>query len=157
MAPHARGVCANRPILAVGLGVLLAACGTSAQPEVQSAPPLAADSVAARQTGSAAAEIIPSTIVYRIDDSGALVIRLQVQSESSAAETITLRASLYDAAGAIVGDATGGAIAVQPGSVAEVQLNGPGPHGTIASAVFEVSDIPAPTPVVSTPVPTGNL
>ena len=136
---------------------LAAACGSSAtQPEVGTAPPLTAQSVTVRQTGNASAQIVTSTITYQIDDSGGLVIHLNVQSQSAAAQTISARASLYDAKGNLIGDATGGQISVPPGSTASLQLNGPAPTGTIASTVFEVSNVASPTPISTTPIPTTS-
>lgn len=136
---------------------VLAACGTStSQPEVQSSSPLTAQSVTVRQTGNASAQIVTSTITYQVDDSGGLVIHLSVQSQSGSAQTITARASVYDAKGNLIGDATGGQISVAGGSTASLQLNGPAPTGTIASTVFEVSNVASPTPTSTTPVPTGT-
>lgn len=145
-------------IAAVCGGATLAACGTAApQPEVQSAPPLTAPSVTVRQTGNAPAQIVTSTITYQLDDSGGLVIRLSVQSQSASAQTITARASLFDAKGNLIGDATGGVISVAPGSTASLQLNGPAPTGTIAGTVFEVSSVASPTATNTTPVPTSTV
>ena len=109
-----------------------------------------------RQTGDAAAQIVTSTIAYQVDDSGALVVHLNVQSQSASAQTITARASLFDAKGNLVGDATGGQISVAPGVTAALQLNGPAPTGTIAGSVIEVSNVASPTPTSTTPVPTGT-
>lgn len=142
-------------ILVAAAGCTLVACGSTAQPEAQSAAPLTAQSVPARQTGNAPAQLVTSTISYQLDDSGSLVIHLTVQSRAPGAETVTVRASLFDAAGALIGDATGGRTSVPPGSTAGVQLNGPAPHGTIAAATFEVTDLSAATPPASTPIPTG--
>ena len=144
-------------LVAALCGATLAACGTSAsQPEVQSSPPLTAQSVTVRQTGNASAQIVTSTITYQLDDSGGLVIQLSVQSQAASAQTITARASVYDAKGNLIGDATGGQLSVAAGSTAALQLNGPAPTGTIASTVFEVSTVASPTPTSTTPVPTGT-
>lgn len=145
------------PLVAALCGATLVACGTSAsQPEVQSSPPLTAPSVTVRQTGNAAAQIVTSTITYQLDDSGGLVIHLSVQSQSATAQTITARASVYDAKGNLIGDATGGQLSVAAEGTAVLQLNGPAPTGTIASTVFEISNVASPTPTSTTPVPTGT-
>ena len=145
------------PLVAALCGATLAACGTAApQPEVQSSPPLTSPSVTVRQTGNASAQIVNSTITYQLDDSGSLVIHLSAQSQSASAQTITARASLFDAKGNLIGDATGGQFAVAAGSTATLQLNGPAPTGTIASTVFEVSNVASPTPTSTTPLPTGT-
>ncbi|MBV8528012.1 MAG: hypothetical protein JOZ75_06835 [Candidatus Dormibacteraeota bacterium] len=134
----------------------LVACGSSTtQPEVRPAPPLTAQSVTVRQTGNASAQVVDSTITYQLDASGSLVIHLSVQSQSASAQTITARASLYDAKNNLIGDATGGQISVAPGSTAPLQLNGPAPTGTIAGTVFEVSNVASPTPTSTTPIPTA--
>ena len=152
-APH---LFSRGSLVAAVCGATLAACGTSAsQPEVQSSPPLTAQSVTVRQTGNAPAQIITSTITYQLDDSGGLVIHLSVQSQSASAQTITARASVYDIKGNLIGDATGGQISVAAGSTAALQLNGPAPTGTIASTVFEVSSVASPTPTSTTPVSAG--
>lgn len=152
-APH---LFSRGPLVAALCGATLAACGSSAsQPEVQSSPPLTAQSVTVHQTGNASAQIVTSTITYQLDDGGALVIRLSVQSQAASAQTITARASVYDSKGNLIGDATGGQISVAAGSTATLQLNGPAPTGTIASTVFEVSNVASPTPPSTTPVPTG--
>ena len=144
-------------LVAALCGAGIAACGSaSSQPEVQSAPPLTAQSVTVSQTGSAPAQIVTPTITYQLDDSGGLVIHLNVQSQSASAQTITARASLYDAKGTLIGDATGGQLSVAPGGTASLQLNGPAPTGTIARTVFEVSTVASPTPTSTTPVPTGT-
>jgi hypothetical protein len=138
------------PVAAVLCAGAIAACGSAtSQTEVQSSPPLTAQSVTVRQTGNAAAQIVTSTITYQLDASGALVIHLNVQSQANSAQTITARASLYDAKGDVVGDATGGQVAVPAGGTAALQLNGPAPQATIAGTVFEVSSVatpPSPTP-----------
>ena len=145
------------PLVAALCGAALAACGSSAaQPEVQSSPPLTAQSVTVRQTGNADAQIVGSSAGFQLDGSGALVIRLSVHSQAASAQSITVRASLYDARSNLIGDATGGQISVAPGSTAALQLTGPAPNGTIAGAVFEVSNVPSPTPTSTTPIPTGT-
>ena len=141
-------------VLLVAGAALLAGCGSTSQPEVGSSTPLTAASVAATQTGNAQAKLLTSTIAYRVDDSGALVIALSVMSTASAPQTILVRASLFDAKGTLIGDAVGGSTPVAAGATATMQLNGPAASGTIASAVFEVTNTLAPTPGVTTPIPT---
>ena len=154
-APH---LFSRVPFVAALCAATLAACGSaSSQPEVQSRPPLTEQSVAVRQTGNAAAQIVNSTITYQLDDSGGVVIHVSVQSQSASAQTITARASLYDAKSNLIGDATGGQLSVAAGGTASLQLNGPAPTGTIASTVFEISNVASPTPTSTTPVPTGTL
>jgi hypothetical protein len=146
----------RRLLFGVAVAGLAAACGSQTQPEVQSATPLTAQTVTVRQTGNAQAQLLTSTITFQVDDSGSLVIHADVMSQSGSAQTITARASLYDSTGSIIGDATGGQIAVAPGATTSLQLNGPGPHGTIASAVVELTEVPAATPIVNTPIPAGT-
>lgn len=153
--PVTRGV-GRWGLLALPVACLLAACGTAPQAEVASATPLTAQTVTVRQSGNAAAQLVTSTITFQLDGSGSLVIHADAISQAAAAQTITARASLYDASGGLIGDATGGQIAVPAGETASLQLNGPAPHGTIASATVELSSVAAPTQVVSTPVPTGS-
>lgn len=153
--PVTRGVGRWGPLFAVPIVCLTAACGATTQPEVASATPLTAQTVTVKQTGNAAAQLDTSSITFQLDNSGSLVIHADVTSQATAPQTITARASLYDASGRLIGDATGGAIAIQPGATATLQLNGPTPHGTIASGTIELSNVAAPTPIVNTPVPTG--
>jgi hypothetical protein len=136
-------------------GMALAACGSSSVPEVASATPLTTGSVSFSQTGNAAAHVQAGSVTYRLDDSGSLVVTLNVISTSATPQTIAVRASLYNSSGGVVGDATGAQIQVAPGKTAPVQLNGPAPQGTIASAVFELTAVASPTPLKNTPVPGG--
>lgn len=136
-------------------GMALVACGSSSVPEVASATPLTTATVGFSQTGNAAARVQAGTVTYRLDDSGSLVVTLNVISTAAAAETIAVRATLYNSSGAVVGDATGAQIQVVPGKTAPVQLNGPAPQGTIASAVFELTAVASPTPLKNTPAPGG--
>lgn len=140
-------------LLAAGAS-LLTACGSSTQPEIGSATPLTAASVTATQSGNAQAKLVPGTISYRVDASGSLVIKLSVMSTASTPQTILVRASLLDASGTLIGDAIGGTTQVAPGATASMELTGPAPNGTIASAVFEITNESAPTPSVTTPIPT---
>lgn len=151
-----RGVRRWGVLCAAPIAAVMAGCGsTSAQPEVGTATPLTARTVTVKQTGNAAARLDTASITFQRDSSGSLVIQAGVTSQAPAAETITARASLYDSAGALIGDASGGAVSVPPGGTVTLQLNGPAPHGTIVTGTFELSQVAAPTPIVSTPVPTG--
>jgi hypothetical protein len=59
--------------------------------------------------------------------------------------TVTIRGSLDDPSHQLVGDVSGGQINVAPGSTIGVQLSGPTPLGTIASATFEATAQPSPS------------
>ncbi len=124
---------------------LTAACGSTTQlPQAPQKPPLTAASVSVKQTGTAPVTIIPGSIAYKLDDSGSLVILLQVTSRAKTAETIMLRASLFGPNGALVGDASGGEQGVAPGATVGIQLNGPKPNDEIISATFEATSLPLP-------------
>jgi hypothetical protein len=124
---------------------LTSACGSTTQlPEAPATPPLTAAAVAVRLTGTAPVAIVPGSITYKLDDSGSLVINLSVKSNAKRPVTMEMRASLYDAAGTIVGDATGGQVGVAPGATAVLELNGPRPNGEIVSATFEGTSLPLP-------------
>ena len=133
------------------VAVLLAACGSSEQlPEAVSSSPLTSGTPTVKQTGSADATIDPSSVTYKIDNAGILVVKLKLTSASADPQTIAVRGSLYNASGVIIGDVSGGAVMVDPGSTQDVELTGNAPSGTIASATFEVNTQAAPTPT-STP------
>ena len=132
----------------------LAACDSSSQPEVGQASPLTNGTVSATATGSAAVQLQQSTISYKVDNSGSLVIQLSVVSTASSQQSIAARASLYDASGTVIGDAVGGQVAVPPGGTASLELTGPRPNGTINSSVFEFTVVKGPTPIANTAVPT---
>lgn len=137
----------RRLLAACALGAL-AACGQEAPvPQVvHQTPVTAAAGVAVRQTGSAPAVIDQSSVHFSIDASGGVVISTTVRSQAQAKITLMVRASLYDATGALIGDADGGALSVAPGAAVAVRVTGPAPHGTIASATFEVTSVASPTP-----------
>jgi len=141
----------------VGATLLLAAagCGNSTQlPEAPSSGGLTSGKVALSQTGNGAALVDQTTVAFSLDTSGSLVVRFNLISKAVTAQTITVRATLYDSRLSIIGDAQGGQINVPAGATVPVELNGPAPNGTIASALFEVTALSAPTPTVNgTPTP----
>jgi hypothetical protein len=149
--------------LCIAAATLLAACGSSEQlPEAASRSPIVVSDIASHitQTGTAAATIDPSTVTFKVDNAGILVVKFQLTSTASVPQTIAVRASLYDSSGSIIGDstmpgATGGAINVDPGSTQDLQLTGNAPDTTIASVTFEVSAQPSPTPTAS-PTPAAS-
>src|SRR5947209_8293920 len=131
---------------------VVAACGdTTRIPQAAASGALISAPVRVEQTGNAPVQIDTSSATFKIDDSGSLVVSCRLSSNAQAPQTIALRATLYDSSGKIVGDATGGAVNVAPGSSIGVQLTGPAPLGTIASARFEASTQASPTPTSSTP------
>jgi hypothetical protein len=139
--------------------LMLAACGSTQKlPEATSGGALTTSDVDSHinQTGDAPATIDQSSVTFKVDDSGSLVVRLRLMSSASSPATFAVRGSLYDSGGNIIGDATGGEVNVDPGATASIELNGPPPHGTIASATFEVTSISAPTPTPPTPAPTPS-
>jgi hypothetical protein len=133
-----------------GLAALLVACGSETPTVPQAASsPLIAPSVAVKQTGDAPVRIVDGSVSWKIDDAKLVNVTLTVHSSAGTAVTVSARASLYDKDGRLVGDATGGALAVQPNSDAQLKLTGPTPNGTVVSANFEFTTIPTPTPVAS--------
>jgi len=134
----------------------VAGCGSSSQLPEASGSPLTTGTVGFSQTGNADAHIQKSSVTYRIDASGSLVVQLSLASSAAATQTISVRATLYNNLGSIIDDAVGGQVQVTPGGTAQVELTGPPPQGTIASAVFEVSATSAPTPLKNTPIPGGT-
>jgi len=128
------------------------ACGdTTRLPEAPATGALTAPPVRIDQTGNAAARINGSTVTFQLDDSGSLVVHVTVRSTAQNAQTLAIRASLFDSSDNIVGDATGGTVNVGPGVSLPVELTGPAPNGTIASARFELTTQAAPTPTSATP------
>lgn len=128
------------------VGALSAACGsTTTLPETTATPPLATASVSVQQTGTAPVSILPGSVTYKLDDSGSLVVHLEITSHASTSDTITARASLYNGSGTVIGDAiTGGDVSVAPGATVALELNGPPPNGEIVSATFEFTSLPLP-------------
>jgi hypothetical protein len=113
---------------------------------VPSSTPFTADpKPSISQEGSAPVTIDTSSVTFMPDDSGSLVVHVTLTSTSAAPVTVIVRGSLYDTSHAIVGDVTGGQVNVAPGSTTTIQLNGPRPLGTIASATFEATTQPSPT------------
>jgi hypothetical protein len=135
-----RAACAAALLLAA-----LAACGDDTHiPQAASSTPFAATSVAIVQQGDAPVSIDTSSVTFALDGTRSLVAHLSVHSDAAAAVTLVIRGSIYDPTHALVGDLTGGQINVAPGSTVPLELTGPPPLGTIASAVFEATAQPAP-------------
>jgi hypothetical protein len=135
------------PTCAAALAVVsLTACGDTVQvPHPPSATPFSTITVAQiTQEGNAPATIDPSSVTFNPDDTQSLVVRLKVHSTATTPITISVRGSIFDAQHQLIGDVSGGEINVAPGSTVDVELTGPTPLGTIASAVFEVSTQPSP-------------
>ncbi len=136
------------PVLAGALAaVALAACGDTVRlPEAPATGALTSPPVQIRQTGSALAQVDPSSVTFQLDDSGSLVVRLNVRSTAGASQTLALRASLFDSSHRVIGDAVGGQVEVAPGASTAIELTGPAPIGTIAAATIEVNTAASPTP-----------
>ena len=123
----------------------LTACGDDTKlPEAPSSTPFKASTVAILQTGNAPATIDTSSVTFVLDDTRSLVAHLTVRSTANSSVTVTIRGSVYDPQHSLVDDLTGGQVNVTPGSTTAVELTGPTPLGTIASATFEVSASPSP-------------
>jgi hypothetical protein len=124
---------------------LLASCGdTPVVEQATTRPPLQAGHLAVTQTGDAAVIVPPDGVSLRLDDAGLLVVEVRARSTAATPQSIALRATLDDGSGRIVGDATGGAVRIAPGSEITVELSGPTPLGTIAAVIIEVHTVPAP-------------
>lgn len=127
------------------LTIALVACGDDTHiPPGPSATPFTTGSVAVTQDGNADVAIDTSSVTFTLDATRALVARMTVHSKDAKAVTIAIRGSVYDPGHQLVGDLTGGQINVEPGSTVNVQLSGPTPLGTIASATFEATAQPSP-------------
>ena len=137
-----------RGAMACAVALVVVACGDET-PHVQqaAATALTESSVALQQTGNAQVSVVPGSVSYRLDDARLLQVTLTVQSKANPAQTVTVRASFLDKAGQLIGDATGSQLNVAPGSTTQITLSGPTPTGTIATGRFEVTTIPAPTPL----------
>src|ERR1700736_167370 len=97
------------PFLVLMVMMGAAACGDSTVlPQAQGTGALTAASVRIEQSGPAHAQIDASHVTFQIDNSGTLVVNLTLRSTESSPQTMTLVASLYDAGGKIIGNATGG-------------------------------------------------
>jgi hypothetical protein len=132
------------------VAVLLAACGSTEQlPEAVSTSPLTNGTPAVNQTGSPDATIDQSSVTYKIDNAGILVVKLKLTSAAAEPQTIAVRGSLFNASGLIIGDVTGGAVKVDPSSTQDLQLTGNAPSGIIASVTFEVTTQASPTPTAT--------
>lgn len=137
-----------RRALLPAAAVALVACGSDAVTVPQAAPSaLIAASVGVQQTGDAPVKLVANSVSWKVDDAKLVNVTLTVHSSATQAVTVSARASLYDKAGKVVGDATGGTLQVQPGSDVQLHLTGPTPNGTVSSATFEFTTIPAPTPI----------
>jgi hypothetical protein len=137
-----------RRALLPALGLIVVACGDSTPIVPQAAAsPLLAASISVKQTGDAPVKIVAGSLSWQIDDAKLVNVTLTVHSTATTAVTVSGRASLYDKGGKPVGDATGGALNVAPGSDAQLKLSGPTPNGTVTSATFEFTTIPAATPI----------
>ena len=138
-APHRSAIAAAT--MAAASAVLLAACGDTPQvSEAATTPPLTADKVDITLTGDRVVTIVhPSDdVTFRLDNARLLVVHVKVHSTASAAQTVSIRASLLDSTGKLIGDASGGALAVPAGGDVAFDLGGPTPNGTISKATFEV-------------------
>ena len=126
--------------------VLLAACG-SETPTVPQAATSAAigPNVSVKQTGDAQVSIVPGSVGFKIDDAKLINVTLTVHSTAPGPQTVSARASLFDAAGKLVGDATGGVLNAASGADTPVALSGPTPLGTITAATIEFHLVPSPT------------
>jgi hypothetical protein len=127
--------------------LLVVACGETPHVDEAATAALTESTVSLKQTGNAAVSVVPGSVRYRLDDARLLEVTLTAHSAATTAQTVTIRASLFDKSGRNIGDATGGQLDVGPGSDAAVTLSGPQPNGTIAAATFEITTIPAPTPL----------
>jgi hypothetical protein len=130
-------------------GVLLIAgltgCGDDTHlPQAPSATPFTTSPVSILQQGNADVTIDTATVTFMLDNSRSLVAHLTVRSNAATPITVTIRGSLYDPSHQLVGDVSGGQINVASGSTMGVQLTGPTPLGTIASATFEATAQPSP-------------
>jgi hypothetical protein len=106
--------------------------------------------VVVTQRGNAAAVLDPGSVRFHLDNAGLLVVSAAVTSRSVTAETITAHADLYGPQGNLVANAIGSDLRVPPGATRSIELSSPPPTGTIASAVVELSAVPA-SPVTPPP------
>ena len=133
--------------LATGCTVLFCGCGSAAlAPEAGTQQPVAAAHLVLRTSGSPVVDVDASTLTVRADEAGILAVTATAVSRAATRSTVTMTATLHDAAGALVGHATGGAVGVDPGVPVAVTLNGPLPTGVVASVDLVVALQPAPTP-----------
>jgi len=134
---------------AVGLATLLAACGETPTVQEAASSPLTSGKLAITLTGDDVITIADPNrdVTVGLDEARLVVIHVTVRSTTSVPETVTIRASLFDKDGTLVGDATGGALNIQPGATVTFSLSGPTPTGVIDHATFERHA----TPGVATP------
>ena len=122
----------------------LSGCGdATAIPQAGTATPFAVGSVSITQQGNAPVTVDTTSVHFSLDDTRSLVVHLMLTSHATGPVTVSVRASLYGPSHNLVGDAVGGQINVQAGQPTAVQLSGPTPLGTIASAVVEASVQPS--------------
>ena len=132
---------------ALGAAVLLAACGDTASiEEATTSPPLTASSVAITLTGDAGVTIPDPAhdVRFHLDDAHLLDIDLRVHRAATSSAVAAVKATLFDANGLIIGDASGGSTPLQAAQDTSFTLTGPTPTGTIAKATFEVHLTPVP-------------
>lgn len=138
------GLRALLPVVALAV----VACGDSTPRVPQAATsPLIGASISIRQTGDAPVRIVQNSATWGIDDAKLVNVTVTVHSTAGTAVTVAARVSLYDKDGKLVGDASGGQLNVQPGKDVQLRLTGPTPIGTVQSAMFEFTTIPAATPI----------
>jgi hypothetical protein len=136
-----------RALLAV-VALAVVACGDSTPSVPQAASsPLIGSSISIKQTGDAPVQIVQNSAVWGIDNAKLVNVTVTVHCTAGSAVTVSGRASLYDKDGKLVGDATGGQLNVQRGKDVQLRLTGPTPIGTVVSATFEFTTIPAATPI----------
>jgi hypothetical protein len=132
--------------LLAAAAVLLVACGSDTPTVPQAAvSAVVAGNVSVKQTGDAQVSIVPGSVGFKLDDAKLMNVTMTIRSTAPGPQTVSARASLFDAAGKIVGDATGGVLNVRPGVDTPVALSGPTPLGTIAAATVEFHLVPSPT------------
>jgi hypothetical protein len=133
--------------VAAACAALLGACGdTPHLSEAATSPPMTASKVDITLTGDRVVSIVhPSDdVTFKLDDARLLVVHVKVHSTATSAQTVSMRASLFDSANKLIGDATGGTLAVPPGADVAFDLSGPDPNGTISKATFEVHATASP-------------
>ncbi|HET9051430.1 MAG TPA: hypothetical protein VFO60_06975, partial [Candidatus Dormibacteraeota bacterium] len=133
--------------IATGCTLLVCGCGSVAVvPQAGTQRPVAAASVELHASGSPAVDVDPSSLTVRADEAGLLSVSLAFTSHAAARSTVTMTATLRDAAAAVIGHATGGAVDVDPGTRRGLTLTGALPSGVVTAADLVVAVQPAPTP-----------
>jgi hypothetical protein len=137
--------------IASGCAGMLTACGSSsdssAVPQTGSQKPLTAATVDVRPTGDPNFKVDAASVHFQIDNAGLLHISLTVVSHAAVRSTVTMTATLVDAAGAAVAQAVGGAVNVDPGTSQPIELTGNRPTGVIAAVNLVITSQPSPTPI----------